>query len=126
MNKLAKVHVRIRQHQLAGILDTPDLPAAVDTGASDCFTRTGVLGALGFIPHGSWTPPGSSASFQSFDIEIGISNAGQDLAWFPVKLMEVPNFPFASEGCELAIGNAFLQNCRFVYDGPKGEFTLEW
>jgi hypothetical protein len=125
VNKLAIVKIRIRQLQK----DEPklvkqELPAAIDTGGSDCFTRVGILAKLGFSSNGSHSMAG--VSYLCFDVEIGVSDTQNNLKWFPVKMMEIPDFPFSGQGCELAIGNSFLQNCRFIYDGPNAEFTLEW
>jgi hypothetical protein len=123
VNNLAIAPVRLQQ---SGTTVNQDLRSCIDVGASNCFTRPGILKPLGFQSNGTWLPPGSSSPYPSFDVEIGISKAGQDVKWFPVKLMEHPHFPFTALGCELAIGQDFLKNCRFTYDGPKSEFILEW
>lgn len=110
------VKVLIRQQ-----LSVPQACSAfIDTGAKECFVQVGLPVMWGF------TPFGNINLSPSYDIEFGISEDGMNYSWFPVKLGEWPNFPFAQLGCEIAVGQSFLKNCRFVYDGPKGEYSIDW
>jgi hypothetical protein len=109
-NGLPKVKVRARQLQAQTFLVTPELIAAVDNGASDCFIVRGLMGPAGFLAHGSaTTSTGSSGvaanpSLPSYDVEISIRICGGPDVWLPVKLMEVPNMPFP--GCVAVIGRS--------------------
>ncbi len=123
VNGLAIFKIRLRQ-ELTEV--GQELSACIDMGANYCFTRPGILTPLGFKPHGSWNPPLCDATYPSFDVEIAVSKADEELKWLPVKLMEDPRFPFDRFGCELAVGQDFLKNCRFEYNGREQTFNIDW
>jgi hypothetical protein len=124
---LPKVTVRFRQKQGAAYVETQDLTAALDTGASDPFVLAGTLARPGFKPllQGA-VQTGSSAagSFVGYEAEMAILTAGEEPVWLPVRAGEVSHVPFP--GCDAAIGHSFLRRCVFLYDGIHERFTLTW
>jgi hypothetical protein len=123
---LPVVRIIARQRQGENYVKTPELVAAIDIGASDLIVARGILHQnLFLLAPGGYLKTGSAAAegFWGCDAEVTILNAGEELAWVPVKALEA-SIPFP--GCQAALGNSFLRRCVFLYDGIHGKFTLAW
>jgi hypothetical protein len=118
--------------------DRCPVPMMIDTGARFSLVTDTVLAQLGVVSIGDTDVRTSLQSVELrpvYRIAVGIE--GEDMygnphfksvplsviASPPVTVMISPNIPLHHEGL---LGLDFLQDFRFAYDGPTGEFRLSW
>src|SRR5262249_25667248 len=122
---LARARAVVRQRQGGGYVQTPELRAVIDTGASDLFAAPGLLAHAGLVPsvRGGVTSAAGTALAFGYDVELAIVDAGDDSFWVPL-LAGDNQIPFP--GCDLILGISLLRRGQFLYDGRGGTFTLTW
>ncbi len=124
---LPRIRIRIRQMVDGSLVESSDLTAGVDTGASEKFIAPGILAAFGFKPtRRGRVQTGSSGHgvLVGSDVEMAVLDTGEEEQWLPMTVGEVEHMPFP--GCHAVIGWAFLKRCVFVCDGPNQKFSLKW
>jgi predicted aspartyl protease len=120
-------HAPIAQGQAAPSPRT--IRALIDTGADRTAIHPSVLASISSPPAGTILVrrPGSSGGFTRVnlhDVRLalgGVPASKVRAVWFDVEIAAVA--PAAPHLLAL-IGRDMLAHCRFLYDGPNGEFTL--
>ena len=108
-----------------------DLRAIIDTGADVSALDRSVVQSLQ-LPVGGIIPanvPGGSGLIFTSEHEAGLTNLapqGSGQADLIVSDLLVLELDLASLGYQALIGRDILARCRFLYDGPHRQFTLEY
>ena len=103
--------------------------AFIDTGASSTLVDHKTLKRLGVSPIGSNV---SITAYDrhpvlEYDVCLILFKSINELQVIPsVRVVGADLDKSALHGTEIVIGRDLLKGWKFTYDGPKGEFTLEW
>ena len=97
------------------------LSALLDTGASGTVIRASALAGLGLESTGTVfiNTPSTTAPLKS--VEYRVRLVLSKTAAIETYVVEAP---LGGQPVQCLIGRDILEVCRFVYDGPKRQFTL--
>ena len=100
----------------------------IDSGASNSVLDPEIIRTLGLDPRGSAAIHTSSSGpgYVTRTTYDCLFTVGETTADPLSKTLQIIGCELASQGFYALIGRDFLEACRFVYDGPRKTFTLEY
>jgi hypothetical protein len=100
----------------------------IDTGASLSALDPSIVSSLGLAPRDivSVHTPTTGAAYEKRMSYDALFIAGEEANEPLSKTIQVVGCELASQGFYAVIGRNFLEDFRFIYDGPRRSFTLEY
>jgi hypothetical protein len=128
--KIMQSNQRVHSLKQAGLpFSSPQVVLGlIDTGASISAVDETVIASLGLAPRSpiSIHTPSTGPAYEKRTTHEALVILGETVGKPLSKTILILGCELASQGFFALIGRDLLQHCRFVYDGPRNSFTLEY
>lgn len=127
----AMIHVAVSPRTQLG--DTAAQPvrfiaAIIDTGANTSLVNRSILQALGIKTdrYGRvlTASGGGAVKAEIYEVAFRLHHAGKDTVY--ERVLDVYGTDMTTHGIDALLGQDFLSQCLFIYDGAAGRYTLSF